>query len=518
MDKETAKAKIKELTDSLNDHNHKYYVLSKPVISDYEFDMLLEELSQLEKDFPEFASPDSPTKRVGGEITKEFRQVVHTYPMLSLSNTYTEEEIRDFETRIVKIIGSQVDYVCELKYDGVSISLTYLDGKLASAVTRGDGVQGDDVTTNIKTIKSIPLRLKGDYPAEFVIRGEIFMPKEGFAKMNAERIENGEEPFANPRNATSGTIKMQDSAEVAKRNLDGFFYYLPGHEHLFKTHWECLLSAKSWGFKISEFIVKCRNIQEIFDFIGETGLDAIEFWPETPDFWLRGQPIQELHSCFRNHPELSHNTVHTPILDLNPCSINPGVASLSLEHAVESLKMAEAVNAAVFTFHPGRRTAKRVPSAADYKRFDHLIDRMHCASRDSQVRVAIENMEVSVNSLLCTPDGVRELLDNEKWLFFTLDVSHAMGVSLDEVIRYIDLCHDRLVNVHLSRANGASMHLPVEGSPEIVTVLHALADYSFDGNLTLEIEDRNFDHEYSSEEKCHLLMRELAFMKEHIPV
>ena len=258
------------------------------------------------------------------------------------------------------------------------------------------------------------------------------------------------------------------------------------------------------------------SIDEIFDFISETGLDAIEFWPETPDFWLRGQPIEELHSCLRNHPELSHNTVHTPILDLNPCSINPGVAALSLDHAVDSFRLAEAIHAVVFTIHPGRRTAKRVPSAADYERFGHLIDRMRCESRMSAVRVAIENMEVTVNSLLCTPEGVRELLDNEPWLFFTLDVSHAMGVSVDEVIRYIDLCHDRLVNIHLSRANGSSMHLPVEGNMEIVTILHALREYGYNGNLTLELEDRNFDHDYSSEEKCHLLMRELAFMKESI--
>ena len=267
-------------------------------------------------------------------------------------------------------------------------------------------------------------------------------------------------------------------------------------------------------FSVSSMFFHEYPIDEIFDFIGETGLDAVEFWPETPDFWLRGQPIQELRSCLLNHPELSCNTVHTPILDLNPCSINPGVAGLSVDHAVDSLRLAEAIHAAVFTFHPGRRTAKRVPSAADYVRFDHLIERMHCESRMSAVSVAIENMEVSVNSLLCTPAGVRKLLDKEPWLFFTLDVSHAMGVSLDEVIRYIELCHDRLVNVHLSRSKGQFMHLPVEGSPEIEMVLHALKEYGYNGNLTLELEDRNFDSEYSSEEKCHLLMRELAFMKE----
>jgi sugar phosphate isomerase/epimerase len=269
-------------------------------------------------------------------------------------------------------------------------------------------------------------------------------------------------------------------------------------------------------FSVSSMFFHEYPLEEVFDFIGETGLDAIEFWPETPDFWVRGQPMQELHACLRNHPELSHNTVHTPILDLNPCSINPGVAGLSSDHAIDSFRLAEAINATVFTFHPGRRTAKRVPSSADFERFDHLIDRMRCVSRGSAVRVAIENMELKVNSLLCTPEGARELLDKEPWLFFTLDVSHAMGVSLDEVIRYIDLCHDRLVNIHLSRSNGPSMHLPVEGSQDIVTVLHALREYRYQGNLTLEIEDRNFDHEYSSEEKCNLLMRELSFMKECI--
>jgi sugar phosphate isomerase/epimerase len=266
-------------------------------------------------------------------------------------------------------------------------------------------------------------------------------------------------------------------------------------------------------FSVSSMFFHEYPCDEIFDFISETGLDALEFWPETPDFWIKGQPMPELFACLRNHPELSHNTVHTPILDLNPCSINPGVAELSLHHAVDSLHLAEAINADVFTFHPGRRTAKRVPSAADFERFDRMIDLMHCEARGSPVKVAIENMENKVNSLLCTPDGARELLDKEKWLFFTLDVSHAMKTSLDEVIRYIDLCHDRLVNIHLSRVNGQSLHLPVEGSPEIVTVLHALREYGYEGNLTLEIEDRNFDHDYSSEEKCLLLMREIAFIR-----
>ena len=191
MDRTAAKERIKQLTDELNAHNYKYYVQDKPDISDYDFDMLLEELIRLETEYPELALPDSPSKRVGGDITKNFKQVKHIYPMLSLSNTYSEEEIRDFETRVEKLIGDDVEYVCELKYDGVSISLTYLNGILERAVTRGNGIQGDDVTTNIKTIKSIPLKLQGDYPQQFEIRGEIIYHGNDFLKLNAERIENG---------------------------------------------------------------------------------------------------------------------------------------------------------------------------------------------------------------------------------------------------------------------------------------------------------------------------------------
>jgi DNA ligase (NAD+) len=267
MDKQEAKQRIEELTGEINEHNYRYYVLSKPVISDYDFDMMLEELIRLEKEFPEFAYPNSPTKRVGGDITKEFRQVKHIYPMLSLSNTYSEQEIKDFDTRVRKVVGDDFVYVCELKYDGVSISLHYVDGKLDRAVTRGDGTQGDDVTTNIKTIRSIPLTLKGDYPQEFEIRGEIFMHKDRFAKFNQERIENGEEPFANPRNASSGSIKMQDSAEVAKRPLDCYLYFLLGENLPFDNHYDNLQKAKEWGFNVPPFIAKCRNLDEVFEFI-----------------------------------------------------------------------------------------------------------------------------------------------------------------------------------------------------------------------------------------------------------
>ncbi|MEI7660967.1 MAG: NAD-dependent DNA ligase LigA [Bacteroidota bacterium] len=268
MDILQVKQRIAALSDEIRRHNHNYYVLSRPEISDFAFDMLLEELVRLEKAYPDLAEPGSPTQHVGGGITKEFRQVVHKYPMLSLGNTYSEEEIRDFEERIHKLIGDAVEYVCELKFDGVAIGLTYRQGMLVQAVTRGDGIQGDDVTTNVKTIKSIPLKLHGEgFPEEFEIRGELILPHASFAKMNEQRLEDGEEPFANPRNAASGSIKMQDSAEVARRHLDGYFYHLLGDGLQFSSHYESLVAARSWGFKISEFAVRCKTLEEIFEYL-----------------------------------------------------------------------------------------------------------------------------------------------------------------------------------------------------------------------------------------------------------
>lgn len=268
MTNEEAKVKIALLTDEINRHNHSYYALSSPTISDFDFDQLLDSLIRLEKEFPEFAQPDSPTKRVGGEITKEFKQVTHKYPMLSLGNTYSEEEIRDFEDRVHKLVGEDVEYVCELKFDGVAIGLTYKNGILHSAVTRGDGIQGDDVTTNVKTIRSIPLRITHPtIPEEFEIRGEIVLPRASFDALNQARIEDEEEPFANPRNAASGSLKMQDSKEVAKRKLDCYLYYLPGMEPSFETHYDSLVAAKQWGFQVSNFTVKCNSIEEILDYI-----------------------------------------------------------------------------------------------------------------------------------------------------------------------------------------------------------------------------------------------------------
>lgn len=272
MTKEEAKVKIEQLTTALNTHNYNYYVLSEPAISDYEFDMLLEELQHLETQFPEFVAPESPTKRVGGAITKNFETIKHKYPMLSLGNSYSKEEIADFEIRIKKLVEDEIEYVCELKYDGVAIGITYVDGKLSKAVTRGDGTQGDDITTNVKTIKSIPLKLMGNnYPKEFEIRGELFLPKNVFEELNKEREEIGEQLYANARNTASGTIKMQDSAVVAQRKLESYLYFVLGENLPFKTHFESLEAAGKWGFKVpkekNNFIKKCKTIDEIFDFI-----------------------------------------------------------------------------------------------------------------------------------------------------------------------------------------------------------------------------------------------------------
>ncbi len=265
-----AKKRIESISSELKQHNYNYFVLAMPTISDFDFDKKLEELNALEKQFPEYADPDSPTQKVGGDITKEFVTVRHRWPMLSLCNTYNEQELLDFDQRIRKAIGDNFEYVCELKFDGLSISLTYEDGKLLRAVTRGDGIQGDDVTTNVRTINTIPKRLhEGSYPDQFEIRGEVFMHLKAFERLNAERLENGEVAYANPRNFASGTLKMQDSAEVARRPLDCFLYFLYTEKLLFKTHWESLQAVKEWGFHVNEQSRLCSNIDEVLNFIND---------------------------------------------------------------------------------------------------------------------------------------------------------------------------------------------------------------------------------------------------------
>ena len=259
---------IENLRQELHQHNYKYYVLDAPEISDYDFDMKLNALQELEKVHPEYKDPNSPTMRVGGEVTKNFTTVVHDFPMYSLSNSYSKDDLEDWQTRVQKIIEEPIEFTCELKYDGASISLTYEDGDFLRAVTRGDGTQGDEVTNNVKTIRSVPLKLKGDnYPRRFDIRGEIVLPYEGFAKLNAERVELGEEPYANPRNTTSGSLKLQDSAEVAKRPLLCLLYNLTGENLGVSTQMESLNKSREWGFNVPKEAKLTKSIDEVFAYI-----------------------------------------------------------------------------------------------------------------------------------------------------------------------------------------------------------------------------------------------------------
>ncbi|RZK48326.1 MAG: NAD-dependent DNA ligase LigA [Pedobacter sp.] len=263
------KAQMEALQAELDQHTYNYYVLAMPSISDFEFDQKLAELANLELKYPEFANPDSPTQKVGGSITKEFKTIKHQWPMLSLGNTYSEQDLRDFDVRVAKALGgASYRYICELKFDGLSMSLTYEHGKLVRAVTRGDGTQGDDVTSNIKTIHTIPHVLKpGSYPSKFEVRGEVFMHLAAFKKLNQERLELGEPLYANPRNFAAGTIKMQDSKEVAKRPLDCFLYAFYSDQKLFESHWESLQSLKSWGFQVNTQSQICQNMEEVIGFI-----------------------------------------------------------------------------------------------------------------------------------------------------------------------------------------------------------------------------------------------------------
>ncbi len=263
-----ARIRIEKIKKDIEEHNYRYYVLNQPSISDFEFDILINDLEVLEKKFPELASDDSPTKRVGSDITKEFVQYEHRYPMLSLGNTYSEDELRDFDTRISKTILEQYEYVCELKFDGASISITYRDGNLFRALTRGDGNKGDDVTSNIRTIKSIPLKVShNDSPSEFVIRGEIVMPRAVFNRLNEERTKEGITPFANPRNAAAGTLKLLDPKIVSARTLDCLVYFLLSEELPFDNHFNNLKIASSWGFRVPDSIRCCNNIEQVIQFI-----------------------------------------------------------------------------------------------------------------------------------------------------------------------------------------------------------------------------------------------------------
>jgi DNA ligase (NAD+) len=295
MDISEARKQVEELTEKINYHNDLYYQQHRSEITDAEFDKLLTKLSALEKQFPELLLPDSPTQRVGGTVTKEFPTVFHRYPMLSLANTYSEEELRDFDSRVAKgLEGETYEYFCELKFDGVSISLHYENGLLVRGVTRGDGVRGDDVTNNVKTIRRIPLRVKGrSLPTSFEVRGEIFLPKEMFLQINKEREDIGEEKYANARNTASGTVKMQDSSIVAQRRLDCFAYYLLGDESGVETHEEAVHKLEEWGFNVSPTYRKCANIDEVLRYIEEWDLKRADLPLETDGVVIKVNNIEQ---------------------------------------------------------------------------------------------------------------------------------------------------------------------------------------------------------------------------------
>jgi len=260
--------KIQALREELNQHNYNYYILDNPTISDFEFDQKLKELQDFENQHPEFFDENSPTQRVGGTITKNFPTIVHEYRMYSLDNSYSIEDLQDWERRIEKSLNEKVEFVCELKYDGASISILYENGKLKQAVTRGDGFQGDEITQNVKTIRSVPLKLKGNYPEKFYIRGEIILPHKEFNRINSERAEQSLELYANPRNTASGSLKLQDSSEVARRKLDCYLYTIIGNNLPFDSQWSMLQSAETYGFKIPKTAKLCSSLEEVLQFIG----------------------------------------------------------------------------------------------------------------------------------------------------------------------------------------------------------------------------------------------------------
>lgn len=289
----TIQQQIEALRNELNGHNYNYYVLDNSTISDFEFDVKLKELQELEAKYPEFFDANSPTQRVGGEITKNFETIPHDFRMYSLDNSYSKEDLKDWETRIEKMIDGAVEFTCELKYDGASISLTYENGLLVQALTRGDGFQGDNVTANVKTIKSVPLKLKGDFPPKFDIRGEIVLPFDGFNKMNEERIEIGEEPYRNPRNTASGSLKLQDSAEVAKRPLECLLYNLTGTNLGVKTQFESLEKAREWGFKVPDAARLVNSIDEVLEFINYWDVHRHELPYETDGVVIKVNRLQQ---------------------------------------------------------------------------------------------------------------------------------------------------------------------------------------------------------------------------------
>lgn len=431
--------KIIRLRDELHQHNHRYYIEDAPIISDFAFDQLLEELQELEIQYPQFQDPNSPTQRVGGDVTKSFDTVAHRYPMYSLSNTYSKEELLQWEERIRKILGSEavISYTCELKFDGASISLTYKNGELVQALTRGDGIQGDAITTNIKTIKTIPLKLNGDYPPFFEIRGEIILPWEGFHKMNQERAALGESLYSNPRNTASGSLKLQDSRLVAARPLTCFLYGLAGEQLPIDAQYQALQKAREWGFKVPDSARLVHSIDAVFDFITEWDVkrkdlpyeidgivikvnslsqqDILGFTAKAPRWAMAYKYKAEQATTVLEgvHYQVGRTGAVTPVAQLKPVLISGTIVKrASLHNADQIEKLALRIGDTVFVEKGGeiipKITAVKIDERGAQDNAVHFI--AHCPECGSSLeREEGEVQHYCKNEAACPPQQIGKI-------------------------------------------------------------------------------------------------------------
>ena len=431
--------KIIRLRDELHQHNHRYYIEDAPIISDFAFDQLLEELQELEIQYPQFQDPNSPTQRVGGDVTKSFDTVAHRYPMYSLSNTYSKEELLQWEERIRKILGSEavISYTCELKFDGASISLTYENGELVQALTRGDGIQGDAITTNIKTIKTIPLKLNGDYPPFFEIRGEIILPWEGFHKMNQERAALGEPLYSNPRNTASGSLKLQDSRLVAARPLTCFLYGLAGEQLPIDAQYQALQKAREWGFKVPDSARLVHSIDAVFDFITEWDVkrkdlpyeidgivikvnslsqqEILGFTTKAPRWAMAYKYKAEQATTVLEgvHYQVGRTGAVTPVAQLKPVLISGTIVKrASLHNADQIEKLALRIGDTVFVEKGGeiipKITAVKIDERGAQENAVHFIT--HCPECGSSLeREEGEAQHYCKNEAACPPQQIGKI-------------------------------------------------------------------------------------------------------------
>lgn len=507
MNPTEAQKRIEQLSKELTQHNYNYYVESNPTISDYEFDVLLKELQDLEAEFPQFASDLSPTKRVGGDITKKFETVVHKFPMLSLSNTYSEEEIIDWEQRLKKLASGPIEYVCELKYDGVAIGIRYVNGKFARAVTRGDGTKGEDISANVKTIRTIPLTLKGDYPDDFEIRGEIFFPRANFDAMNKQREELGEPVFANPRNSASGTLKSQDSKVVAERGLDCYLYGVYGDDLNMESHLESVEKAHEWGFKTpqqkNKYIAKVSSIEGIMEFIHYWDkerynlpfeIDGIVikvnnydqqsdlgFTAKSPRWAIAYKFKAERVSTILDEVtyQVGRTGAITPVANLKPVLLGGTVVKrASLHNADQIEKLDLYLGDEVFVEKGGEIIPKIVGVNTDSRQStaQKVIFIEHCPECGSELhRREGEAQHYCLNDLVCPPQVKgrmehfisRKAMDIDGLGAETIDLLYKKGLATSIADLY-DLTFDQVVNLdRMADKSANNLILGIKNSKEI---------------------------------------------------